>query len=305
MLDRRRKDEFAAEREQDGDLERLDDELELDEAYRANARARGAFAAEAADPSGRARTEAAPTRPGKGNLPAALRAEMERAFGTDFSDVRVHQGGEANELDALAYARGDDLYFSPGAYEPNSAKGRELLGHELAHVVQQREGRVPVTARAHGIAVNEDASLEAEADGLGVRAARGEQLARVPGAAHASAPAVAASTAAQFHGFETLEAAIENLGAASKKHILAAKHAWHLVVGGYRAPAGEKQEDVIPEGSWESVKEILLQVAREGEERKYKSAKQRSLIINDQTVVLTYVQLKDGFRVSDAWVQTK
>ncbi|HEX7841154.1 MAG TPA: DUF4157 domain-containing protein, partial [Kofleriaceae bacterium] len=67
---------------------------------------------------------------------------MEIAFAADFSNVRVHEGAQATAIGALAYAQGTDLHFAPGQYQPHSPRGQELLGHELAHVVQQTQGRV-------------------------------------------------------------------------------------------------------------------------------------------------------------------
>jgi hypothetical protein len=76
-------------------------------------------------------------------LDGSTRGLMESAFGESFGDVRVHTGGEAerlnDELDARAVTRGRDLYFDRGEYDPATREGRELLAHELAHVVQQRE----------------------------------------------------------------------------------------------------------------------------------------------------------------------
>jgi hypothetical protein len=51
-------------------------------------------------------------------------------------------------------------------YDPASRAGVELLGHELAHVVQQRDGRV-VNPFGTGVAIVQDPALEAEADRLG------------------------------------------------------------------------------------------------------------------------------------------
>lgn len=107
-------------------------------------------------------------------LPAVVQAKMERAFSADFSDVRVHEGGQAAAVGAVAYAQGSELHFQPGAYDPHSASGQELLGHELAHVVQQREGRVSAGPQGKDAPINRDPSLEAEADALGAAAARGE-----------------------------------------------------------------------------------------------------------------------------------
>jgi hypothetical protein len=75
-------------------------------------------------------------------LPPSVRHQMETALGHDFSAVRVHQGHEATIVGAQAFTQGDHVHFAPGTYNPHSASGREILGHELAHVVQQRQGRV-------------------------------------------------------------------------------------------------------------------------------------------------------------------
>jgi hypothetical protein len=107
---------------------------------------------------------------GRGNpLPDAVRAKMEAAFGTDFSRVRVHEGPQAARIGAIAFTTGHDIYFAPGQYRPETVQGQQLLGHELAHVVQQRQGRV--TAPGSGVSVVQDHALEAEADRLGMRAA--------------------------------------------------------------------------------------------------------------------------------------
>jgi hypothetical protein len=132
-------------------------------------------------------------------MPAAVQARMEQSLGADFSGVRIHQGDQATSLGALAYTQGADIHFAPGQYDPASQRGQELLGHELAHVVQQREGRVHATTQAKGagVAVNDSPALEREADDMGARAARGEPARaggsgeRSAGAGHpGSAPAV-------------------------------------------------------------------------------------------------------------------
>jgi hypothetical protein len=118
--------------------------------------------------------------PGK-PMPAKVQAKMEYAFGVDFSAVRIHEGSEAQSLGALAYTQGSNIHFTPGHYDPDSQHGQELLGHELAHVMQQSQGRVWTTTRAMGWDVNEDAGLEREADELGARAARGDRVAQPGG----------------------------------------------------------------------------------------------------------------------------
>ncbi|HEX6940370.1 MAG TPA: DUF4157 domain-containing protein [Longimicrobiales bacterium] len=79
---------------------------------------------------------AAPGRP----LDPGTRDAMERRFG----HVRVHTDGRAAEsaraVDAVAYTVGRDVVFGAGRYAPDTARGRRLLAHELAHVVQQQQG---------------------------------------------------------------------------------------------------------------------------------------------------------------------
>ncbi|MDB4958767.1 MAG: hypothetical protein JWO36_6336 [Myxococcales bacterium] len=104
-------------------------------------------------------------------LPAEVRTKMEGSFGADFSKVRIHQTGQAEAIGAQAFAQGENIHFAAGKYDPNSTAGQELLGHELAHVVQQRQGRVaPTMQMKGGLGVNDDAALEHEADVMGALA---------------------------------------------------------------------------------------------------------------------------------------
>lgn len=112
-----------------------------------------------------------PAGPGR-SLPDRLRETSEQFFGHDFSTVRLHIGSEAGALGARAFTAGDRIVVAPGAYKPDTLAGRQLLGHELAHVVQQRTGRVGAPPGA-GLALVEDPRLEAEADRLGQAAAAG------------------------------------------------------------------------------------------------------------------------------------
>lgn len=114
--------------------------------------------------------------PGGGSrLPPAVQAKMEAAFGADFSAVRVHVGPQAARIGAIAFTTGNDIYFAPGRYQPDTMQGQQLVGHELAHVVQQRQGRV--RAAGGGVTVVQDRALESEADRLGMRAAMSRAIA--------------------------------------------------------------------------------------------------------------------------------
>lgn len=79
-------------------------------------------------------------------LAGATRAQMEVHFGEDFGEVRVHTDNQAAEsaaeLSATAFTAGDHIVFDRGEYAPESSEGRDLLAHELAHVVQQRTASV-------------------------------------------------------------------------------------------------------------------------------------------------------------------
>ncbi|MFO1339079.1 MAG: DUF4157 domain-containing protein, partial [Burkholderiaceae bacterium] len=77
-------------------------------------------------------------------LDAQARAFMEPRFGRDFSHVRVHTdasaAASAREVGAWAYTVGHHLVFDHGHFDPIGPVGRQLLAHELAHVVQQSDG---------------------------------------------------------------------------------------------------------------------------------------------------------------------
>lgn len=113
-----------------------------------------------------------PPRGGR-ELPGQLRGKMERAFNTGLSGVRVREDASADDLDSLAYTRGADITMAPGHYQPHSGSGQRLIAHEIVHLIQQRADRVPSPRAEGGLPVNQDHSLEREADRLGRRASWG------------------------------------------------------------------------------------------------------------------------------------
>jgi len=74
-------------------------------------------------------------------LPGTERTFFEERLSVDLSNVRVHTGPDAaqtsRDLSARAYTTGSDIVFNEGEYRPGSSDGRQLLAHELTHVVQQ------------------------------------------------------------------------------------------------------------------------------------------------------------------------
>lgn len=97
-------------------------------------------------------------------LPDLVRAPMERAFGADFSGVRVHADSDvAPRIGASAFTRGSDIHFAPGQYRPDDRTGQRLLAHELTHVVQQGAGGLAVHDDVHrhfGSCIQRHASKE-------------------------------------------------------------------------------------------------------------------------------------------------
>lgn len=96
-------------------------------------------------------------------LPDGLRQEMEQSLGEDFRSVRIHEGEHAQSIGAVAATQGERVHFAPGRFDPDSQAGKRLVAHELAHVKQQRQGRV-ATPDHDGVPINASAELEAEAD---------------------------------------------------------------------------------------------------------------------------------------------
>jgi Domain of unknown function (DUF4157) len=80
---------------------------------------------------------------------------MEPRFGKSFSDVRVHTDGEAVQmnqgLNAQAFTHKQNIYFNQGQYNPDSRSGKQLLAHELTHVVQQTGGQSQVSQKSIGV----------------------------------------------------------------------------------------------------------------------------------------------------------
>jgi hypothetical protein len=84
---------------------------------------------------------------GGSRLPKETRDFFEQRFDFSFANVRVHSDAAANEsartLGARAYTLGKSITFGRDEYEPSTRQGRQLLAHELAHVVQQSRSQQP------------------------------------------------------------------------------------------------------------------------------------------------------------------
>lgn len=80
-------------------------------------------------------------RGGGQQLASEARSFFEPRFHHDFGEVRVHTDARAEAtsraLSARAFTVGSDIAFAAGEYRPDTEAGRQLLAHELTHVVQQ------------------------------------------------------------------------------------------------------------------------------------------------------------------------
>lgn len=93
-------------------------------------------------------------------LPGQLQAGIETLSGLSLDDVEVkYNSSEPARVNALATTQGKQIKLGPGQ--------EQHLAHEAWHVVQQQQGRVPPTLQMNDQPVNDDASLEKEADTMG------------------------------------------------------------------------------------------------------------------------------------------
>jgi hypothetical protein len=116
-------------------------------------------------------------------LDHTVRGQMESSFGVDFGNVRVHTDERADNLNhalsARAFATGQDIFFRQGEYNPGTSSGRELLAHELTHVVQQNGGAVKTK-----LSVSDPGDAhEIEADQIAKMVMQQEQYGPQPGGA--------------------------------------------------------------------------------------------------------------------------
>ncbi len=77
---------------------------------------------------------------GPKRLPDSIRGDLESATGGSLDHVRIHADDHGSSVaaahDARAVAIGAEIYMGDGQLDTSSPDGRELLAHEVAHVVQ-------------------------------------------------------------------------------------------------------------------------------------------------------------------------
>ena len=93
-------------------------------------------------------------------LPENVKNNTESISGISLDDVKVdYNSNKPAQLNAHAYAEGSNIHVAPGQ--------EKHIGHEAWHVVQQKQGRVKPTTEVGGIPINDNKSLESEADKMG------------------------------------------------------------------------------------------------------------------------------------------
>ncbi|WP_457624924.1 eCIS core domain-containing protein [Persephonella sp.] len=78
-------------------------------------------------------------------LESKVKAEFEYKFKADFTNVRIHTGSYASELNkelgSEAFTFREHIFFGKGKYNPETTAGKKLIAHELTHVLQQTGGQ--------------------------------------------------------------------------------------------------------------------------------------------------------------------
>ncbi len=85
---------------------------------------------------------------------------MEPRFGFDLSRVRIHtdvpSARSAQAVNARAFTVGKDVVFGRGEFAPETSAGKQLLAHELTHVIQQQTGTATLQRKTKDVKDNKD-----------------------------------------------------------------------------------------------------------------------------------------------------
>lgn len=103
-------------------------------------------------------------------LAPSMNAKMSKAFGMDFSQIKLYRSSAMEEQDIKGISRGNCVVLSRDI-DLNTTAGQAILGHELSHVHAQGQG---IGMGHSGLYQNEE--LERKADAEGMLAARGMSI---------------------------------------------------------------------------------------------------------------------------------
>ena len=127
--------------------------------------------------------------------PDSVMTSLEEAMRVRLNSIHMVESPDVSALGVKAYAQGDTVHFATGQFRPDTEEGRKLIGHEFAHIVQQRQDNTKVAETP----VLESASLEHSADVIGEQVANFDG-GSTPSASFASLPSVSGAAPAQGKG---------------------------------------------------------------------------------------------------------
>jgi len=87
-----------------------------------------------------------------------IRQRLSEKFGVDFSGLKITKDAALEDVQELAYTRGNEIHLAPNV-DPASPEGQQILTHEAAHVIQQGTRTLP-GGMLH------DQSMEAQANDI-------------------------------------------------------------------------------------------------------------------------------------------
>ena len=99
-------------------------------------------------------------------LPGSVRAFFEPRFGRDFGGVRVHTdfraASVASQVNARAFTVGHHMVFGVGQYAPQDRAGKNLMAHELTHVLQQSPAQEMSTLQCQQAPIERERHTESD-----------------------------------------------------------------------------------------------------------------------------------------------
>ncbi|HWO23230.1 MAG TPA: DUF4157 domain-containing protein [Kofleriaceae bacterium] len=197
-------------------------------------------------------------------LPAALRARMESLFGHRFAHVRIHTDAAAAQAAQAAGARaltiGSHIYFNHGQFAPGSEAGDRLLLHELTHVVQHDQGRLPQPSGA-GVELSSPSDpAEREARAMEARVGEARAIAAAAPVARRGEPPAAPPSAARVVAEGPGPAAAPRASGPADDAPRAGKRASANILGDAADWAGDRLEDIKDWGE-DKIASLVAKVA--------------------------------------------
>ncbi|MFC1747787.1 DUF4157 domain-containing protein [Pseudomonadota bacterium] len=176
-----------------------------------------------------------PSPENKTGMPDSLKSGVEALSGMDMSDVRVYKNSnKPAQLNALAYAQGNDIHLGAGH--------EQHLAHEAWHVVQQRQGRVKPTTQMAGVQVNDDVSLEKEADAMGAKAiTQAKADSASPKVTHSGTDAYNHSSGATIQGYFLFPGSNEHVTTVPKLYRIEGSISLNQTLKGWAADKTERK----------------------------------------------------------------